>query len=104
MAPTFYAWHTYEFRFDAQAGGKLVPQSGELACFIHQHMVTHAQGVDQCCLPRTCARSWVNHHRMLRLKNLLHVSDDLVSQHSELRSTVINRGQTHGAQNAIRYW
>jgi hypothetical protein len=41
---------------------------------------------------------------MLGLENLLHVSDDFESQHSKLRPAVVNRWQTHGAQNAIRDW
>jgi hypothetical protein len=36
-------------------------------------MIASTQGIDQCRFPGSCARGWVNHDRVLRLENSLHV-------------------------------
>ena len=99
--PAFNAGQADELGLQLQPQRQFVPQAGKVPGFIHQHMVTRAQGVDQCRLPRTGAGGGINNHRMAGLKNHLHVGEHLAPQHAELGPTVVDGGQTDGAQHPV---
>ena len=106
MSPDFNAGVGHDFGFKAQPCSELLPQGGKVAGFIHQHMVTSAQRVDQCRLPCTGARGRVNDDRLLGLKDFFDVCQHLQAQHTELRAAMVNGWVAHGPQNAVwhRRW
>jgi hypothetical protein len=95
------AWVAQHLGLQAQAQRHLLPKAGEVAGLVHQHRVAGRQGVAQRRLPRAGARRRVDHHRMARLKNLLHAAQHTQPEHTELRPAVIDGGQAHGPQDAV---
>ena len=56
-APALDAGQAQEFGLQAQARGHLVPQAGEVAGLVHQHLVAGAEHVGTAPLPtRPCPR------------------------------------------------
>ena len=104
VAPDIVSRRGHDFGFQPKPGGKFLPQRGEMPGFIHQHVVTRTQRVDQRSLPRTGTGGGVNDDGLAGLKDIFHVRQHLEPEHRELRSTVVNGGVTHGPQHAVRHW
>ena len=106
MSPDLSAGVGHDFGFKAQPCGKLLPQGGKVAGFVHQHMVARAQRVDQGGLPCAGARCRVNDDRLRGLEDFFDVCQHLQAQHTELRAAMVNGWIAHGPQNAVwhRRW
>ena len=95
------AWVGDDLGLEPQARGQAVPEKGEVAGLVHQHVVAGAQGVAQRGFPGARARGRVNDDRVLGLEDLLDVGQHLETERAELGATVVDGGQAHGAQHAL---
>jgi hypothetical protein len=90
-----------ELGLQAQARGHLLPQRGEVAGLVHQHVVAGAQRVGQRRFPGAGAGGRIDDDRLLGLEDLLDALEHLQAQRAELGAAVVDGGQAHGPQDAV---
>ena len=101
-APDLCARVTHDLGFQTDTLSQLLPQGSKVPGFVHQHMVARTQGVDQRGLPGAGAGGRINHHRLPGLEDFLDVGQYLQAQRAELGAAVVDGGQAHGPQDAVR--